>query len=622
MYASLASVFFCTLAIGVFSICSVQNTYAQPQNRQFNLFSNEIVSKLSDRSQQVIENFRKRRLNAEMRVARIQNFNQILFSKEVNFNLFTDFSSTVQQVRIEQTGENSYIWHGKSSRGERAMLSIHDKAIVGYVQDGKNLYEIQSIVDDICVIYRVDATQPYNDESEDAYKKSSSIVPPLQKGGGDLRTLQSSCNGRVVTVLVAYTNAALVARGNNVSSLQASANAWIADGNVANSNSGVDMTFQLAGLVATNFVETNSACSDATAAAANQEFINLRNNAMADVVVVIVNDLDASSFGCVNEIGATANGAFCVVLQGTPTGRFTFAHEIAHLIGARHDNDPTTTPAPYGHGYVLPDGNRTIMGVFPIANQRLQYWSNPNRFFNGYPMGTSGYNDNARLLNERTELVADFRDSYTTTINGPFQLSVGQAGTWNATTQGLCNSATFSYRWFLKSADPVSPNQWIGPLSTSTSYTTTMRDYDKYLSLRVDVSTSVGGSSSSYFYVTCNDCSTGSGGPLSAPANEPNEQAAQLRNTDWNIDTDALFQNSPNPFDNNSEIQFALSELKHIRLTVHDALGNEMLRLLDESRMAGQHAVTINANTLAPGIYSYRLRTPQRTFSKQFIVVK
>jgi hypothetical protein len=274
--------------------------------------------------------------------------------------------------------------------------------------------------------------------------------------------------------------------------------------------------------------------------------ISLRNNANADIVVIVVSDLDPFAFGCANEIGITADKAFCVVREDVPTGRYTFVHEIAHLIGARHDNDPNTVPAAYGHGYVLPDGNRTIMGVLPAGVQRIQHWSNPNRFFNGFPTGTSGWNDNARLLNERTELVADFRDSYTALISGPSQLSVGQSATWNVAVQGDCPNNTFTYRWFLKSADPVSPNQWIGPLSNSTSYSTSMRDYDKYLSLRADVSTNTGSSFSAYYYVICTDCSTSGGGPLARnPRND--EQGEQSNSTTQEIYNDILFQNSPNP---------------------------------------------------------------------------
>jgi hypothetical protein len=347
----------------------------------------------------------------------------------------------------------------------------------------------------------------------------------------------------------------------------------------------------------------------------------LRNTNNADVVVLLAQHPSYGAFGCARDIGVANNWAYCIVREDAPASRFTFVHEIAHLIGARHDDDPNTTPAPYGHGYVLPDGSRTIMGVLLSGNQRLQYWSNPNRFFNGSPMGTSGWNDNARLLNERTELVADFRDSYTAAISGPFQLSVGQGGTWNVAVQGNCGGATFSYRWFLKSADPASPNQWIGPLSFSTTYSTSMRDFDKYLSLRADVSTSNGGSFSAYYFVSCTDCSGGSGGPL-ARNSQNDEQIGQISTPPHEVYSDFLFQNAPNPCSNASDIRFVLSEAKHIRLSVYDALGKEVLRLLDELRGVGQHNATINANTLAPGIYSYRLHTPQETLSKQLLVIK
>jgi hypothetical protein len=123
-------------------ICS-QTLFAQ--GSQLNLFNDEAVSRLADKQQQVVERIRKRPLNAEMRVARLQNFNQILLSKGITFNLLPNANFAIQRTRVEQTGERSYIWRGEFGRDGRAMLSIHDKAIAGYVQDGKNLYEIQSI---------------------------------------------------------------------------------------------------------------------------------------------------------------------------------------------------------------------------------------------------------------------------------------------------------------------------------------------------------------------------------------------------------------------------------------------------------------------------------------------
>ena len=71
----------------------------------------------------------------------------------------------------------------------------------------------------------------------------------------------------------------------------------------------------------------------------------------ADVGVLLINN--ASACGLASGIGSTAATAFAAVYWDCATGYYSFAHEIGHLHAARHDpeNDPTTTPYAYGHGY-------------------------------------------------------------------------------------------------------------------------------------------------------------------------------------------------------------------------------------------------------------------------------
>jgi hypothetical protein len=82
------------------------------------------------------------------------------------------------------------------------------------------------------------------------------------------------------------------------------------------------------------------------------------------------------------------------------------------LQGARHnpENDGTTTPFAYGHGYRSGSSWRTIMAYdcSPTC-PRLQYWSNPNVKYGGVPMGTAVTHDNARVLNETASTVGAFR---------------------------------------------------------------------------------------------------------------------------------------------------------------------------------------------------------------------
>jgi hypothetical protein len=68
-----------------------------------------------------------------------------------------------------------------------------------------------------------------------------------------------------------------------------------------------------------------------------------------------------------------------------------------------------------------------------------------------------------------------------------------------------------------------------------------------------------------------------------------------------------LEQNYPNPFSGRTVIAFALAGEERVQLTVHNALGMEVARLVDGRRSAGRHAVTFDASALPSGRYFYRL---------------
>ena len=144
------------------------------------------------------------------------------------------------------------------------------------------------------------------------------------------------------------------------------------------------------------------------------EVHTLRNKYSADVCVLLISDNEYC--GLASGIGTTAANAFCVVstYSTCATSNYSFAHEIGHLMGCRHDPfvDNTTTPFAYGHGYVNSSkGWRTIMAYRDACDscRRLQYWSNPNITYGGDPMGTASTNNNARVWNERSNIVMTFR---------------------------------------------------------------------------------------------------------------------------------------------------------------------------------------------------------------------
>ncbi|MBN2366865.1 MAG: T9SS C-terminal target domain-containing protein, partial [Calditrichaeota bacterium] len=84
----------------------------------------------------------------------------------------------------------------------------------------------------------------------------------------------------------------------------------------------------------------------------------------------------------------------------------------------------------------------------------------------------------------------------------------------------------------------------------------------------------------------------------------------------------SLSQNYPNPFNPTTRIQFTLPSSESVKLTVYNALGQQVAILVDGYRPAGEYVVTWNALNLASGMYFYRLEAGSGVFMKKMILMK
>jgi len=89
----------------------------------------------------------------------------------------------------------------------------------------------------------------------------------------------------------------------------------------------------------------------------------------------------------------------------------------------------------------------------------------------------------------------------------------------------------------------------------------------------------------------------------------------------------SLAQNSPNPFNPNTKIQFELPKAGHIRLSVYNVLGQTVRTWFDKKLPAGKHSVIFdgrdnNGDSIASGIYFYRLEAGDFSQSKKMILLK
>jgi peptidyl-Asp metalloendopeptidase len=136
----------------------------------------------------------------------------------------------------------------------------------------------------------------------------------------------------------------------------------------------------------------------------------LRNEKRADIVGLIIDNPDGC--GLSTRIGPESDEAYFVVHHACAATTMSIAHEIGHILGARHDRfiDESDLPFAYGHGYVNGTKWRDMMSYKKGCGgcPRIPYWSNPRVLYKGEPTGTAAA-DNARLILELAERVSKFR---------------------------------------------------------------------------------------------------------------------------------------------------------------------------------------------------------------------
>ncbi len=82
--------------------------------------------------------------------------------------------------------------------------------------------------------------------------------------------------------------------------------------------------------------------------------------------------------------------------------------------------------------------------------------------------------------------------------------------------------------------------------------------------------------------------------------------------------TFGLFQNYPNPFNPVTNIKFDIPKASFVRLTIYDALGRTVTRLVNNQLSAGSYTADWNASAYASGIYFYRIEAGSDASSGEF----
>lgn len=309
-----------------------------------------------------------------------------------------------------ERSDASFEWTGRAMENSgTAVFTVRDGACTGFFRTEDGLFLVRPIGGGLHALVLQDESRMPPDHPPEA---SSPPEGPPPGERHDEAALEETVSGPFeVTVLVAYTPAVT----NAVLSVPGLIDSAVAAANLSYRQSQIPLTLRVVGTIQVEYTETTHERDVERLRTRGDGFLEdlhpRRDAVRADVVVLLV---DAPAYcGYAAAILADESSAFATVHHSCADANLSFAHELGHLFGARHnpEADPTATPYPWGHGMTKADQHwRTVMGYpCPAGCRRLAYWSSPSLTHEGMEMGTSALHHNARVLAARSKDVAAFR---------------------------------------------------------------------------------------------------------------------------------------------------------------------------------------------------------------------
>ena len=83
-----------------------------------------------------------------------------------------------------------------------------------------------------------------------------------------------------------------------------------------------------------------------------------------------------------------------------------------------------------------------------------------------------------------------------------------------------------------------------------------------------------------------------------------------------------LAQNYPNPFNPVTTIKYGLPVNSYVELRIYNLLGEEIVRMVQDTKSAGFHEFSWDASGFASGIYFYRLQAGDFVQTRKMMLLK
>ena len=89
------------------------------------------------------------------------------------------------------------------------------------------------------------------------------------------------------------------------------------------------------------------------------------------------------------------------------------------------------------------------------------------------------------------------------------------------------------------------------------------------------------------------------------------------------IPNDVLVSNNfPNPFNNQTRLEFTLDKATFVNIEIYDILGRKVENLISENMEKGEHYLSWTPKTESSGIYFSKFKLDNKSFVKKMILLK
>lgn len=361
-------------------------------------------------------------------------------ARSVDLNLFSDVNLVALFDHVESVpAAGGSAWVGKvaGSEDSQVILAIADGVLSASVSAAGHLYSVRREAAGAYTIAEVNANAIPPD--------AEPLVPKLDAAAADVPPTGAADSGDTFDLLLYYTTTTKNAAGGTAAT-NALVTASIAQTNAVYLASGIGARVRLVGAFEMNYTETGDLFTDLPAIRANATAQADRNRLGADLVSLLVSR-NANNSGLAYTMSSTSinqsfeSAAYSTVVYYSFIGYIAaLAHELGHNMGCLHEpgnNSGDDTHGAYLYSLGYTDKTNKFHDVMsygndcPLPGQNLclaiNQFSSATNTYQGFPSGTATQ-DNARTINNTRTVVANFRQSVTSGLGAPSNLSSSSSG--------------------------------------------------------------------------------------------------------------------------------------------------------------------------------------------------